>query len=362
MSPQPPEDLTHDGALLKTILTTAPDDASSATRGAKVSLRYSLHLTDDIDTPPLDSSAKRRHGLLAFTLGKNKVVPALELVAQSMRKGERCVVRVAPTYALGLRGLRKRGVEKGRELYLYVEMVDVDGGELVKGMLEMTSKERFEHAAACKEVGNGFFKEQKFDKALAQYRMAIRYLANVFYKVDGRGFGGEGALKKGENGFVEASVREGEGEKGEEATDKWNDEVSDKTENMNGSAVDVGAKSDEVVEEIDLSTATHPQGSTQEGTNSTGGEEGLAQAASEEVKEKEEKGEDEAQAANKIAVEGERLEADDPDEKEVRSLHVTTLNNLSLCFVKLENYRQAVESASMALNLDPESSKALYYR
>lgn len=365
MSPQPPEDLTHDGALLKTILTPAPEDASPATRGAKVSLRYSLHLTDDIDTPALDSSTKRRDGLLTFTLGKNKVVPALELVAQSMRKGECCVVRVAPAYTLGLRSLRKRGVDKGRELYLYVEMVEVDGGERVKGMLEMTSKERFEHAAVCKEVGNGFFKEQKFDKALAQYRMAIRYLANVFYKVDGRDGGEEDELKKGKDGFVEATDEEGE--EGEEETrgedvDKANDESSEGAENMNGNAVDVDTKHEEEVEEIDMSTALHSQEDSQDAENGEGSEEEVEQASNREGKEKEEKEEGEEQTADKVEEDEERLGADDPEEKEVRSLHVTTLNNLSLCFVKLENYRQAVESASTALKLDSESSKALYYR
>lgn len=361
MSTQPPEDLTHDGSLLKTILATAPEDAPAAARGAKVSLRYSIHLTDDIDSPPLDSSTKRRDGLLTFTLGKNKVVPALELVAQSMRKGERCVVRVARAYTLGLHSLRKRGVEKGRELYLHVEMVEVDGGERVKGVMEMTPRERFEQAAVCKEVGNGFFKEQKFDKALAQYRMAIQYLANVYYKVNGaRTERSQESSKKADDGFVEAGVNDAEGEEDVQSSEKENKRGSEENNNVNGDATDT--KSEEVIQEIDMTTATHSQGDKMEAASGNGAEERGEQETGGEVTEEGDSDGGGTHQSEMNEAGGETMEADDPEEKEVRSLHVTTLNNLSLCFVKVENYRQAVESASMALKLDPESSKALYYR
>lgn len=60
--------------------------------------------------------------------------------------------------------------------------------------------------------------------------------------------------------------------------------------------------------------------------------------------------------------EEEEEEEDIPDDKEIKGLHVTALNNLSLCLVKMEDYKRAVESASVAIHIDPGSSKAYYYR
>lgn len=60
--------------------------------------------------------------------------------------------------------------------------------------------------------------------------------------------------------------------------------------------------------------------------------------------------------------EEEEEEEDVPDDKDIKGLHVTALNNLSLCLVKMEDYKRAVESASVAIQIDPGNSKAYYYR
>jgi len=49
-------------------------------------------------------------------------------------------------------------------------------------------------------------------------------------------------------------------------------------------------------------------------------------------------------------------------ESEVRDVQLAALNNFALCKFKLESYQDAESIASLALNLDPENGKSLYYR
>lgn len=369
------EYLTADGSLTKTIVLEGQGEPAG--RDAKVSLRYSLRLSEDLGTSPFDSSAKRRDGLLRFTLGKKKVIPALELVAQSMKVGERCLARSASAYAFGAKGLKKKGVPGGAAIYLEVEMVDIQGGEKVKVMGEMTARERFSYAKECKEVGNDLFKEQKFDKALLQYSKSIQYLANVFYRPSPRPVRrevsevpdkvGSDPNEKEEEGFEAATIVEEDAAE-KVGIDKENDQPADGKVNVNGTSEatpgDSSGKGDDAEEVIDV---TGSAVSASEAPARANGEVDAERGDVADNKAEHQEGDVAVQTGKEGDVAGEgaadvKEENDDPDEKEVRALHVTTLNNLSLCCVRLEQYRKAVETASLAIKLDPRSSKALYYR
>lgn len=395
-------DLSEDGALSKTILVEG--EGEEAGRGARVAVRYALYLPDEKGSTPFDSSVKRKDGILEFTLGRKKVIPALELVAQSMKLGEKCKAKAEAPYAFGSRGLKRKGVLPNSTIFMEVEMVRFEGGEKKKTLADMSPNERFEEAKTCKETGNTFFKEQKYDKALTQYTQGIRYLSNVFYKpssalpsrVD-KSVGNSSTKstsqeevpeengKADEGGFDEAQVIDAEGQDDADVSAEQDAEQlvkkpaqvttteplpiitngDEKTENGTADAgksdteqaIKRGSEETEVVETVDISTATAVV--TENNVNSQLPENGVPDegAATGEA----ENGSTSQPSASADAEEN-VPESDDPEEEEVRALHVTTLNNLSLCFVKLENYKRAVETASFALKIDPTSSKALYYR
>lgn len=395
-------DLTENGALVKTILVEG--EGEEAGRGAKVSVRYALRLEEGEGCEPFDSSVKRKEGLLEFTLGKKKVIPALEIVAQSMKQGEKCSARSEAPYAFGARGLKRKGVLPNTPIYLEVEMVRFEGGETMKPIADMSPAEVFEQAKACKENGNNFFKEQKFDKALVQYSQGIRYLSNVFYKPssglprqDGKEVAksavkdttpsaDEQKIEEKEEGFVEAEVVDTQEQSSGNVVVKQNAEaglessdVSEALPNVSNSGEgtegggdineprhvlndgqDSGAdeeEEDDPIVTIDA-TKTIVQTIVGEGTSdSLVGENGVQDSGADSA---DAYGEQDEKPSTGVAEDAQG--SDDPGEAEVRALHVTTLNNLSLCFVKLENYKRAVESASFALKMDPTSSKALYYR
>lgn len=422
------EDLAGYGAVSKTILEPGTGDAAG--RNAKVGVRYSLRLSEDDTVEPFDSSAKRPEGVLCFSLGRGKVIPALEVVARSMKVGEKCKARTTAPYAFGKQGLKRKGVPPNAVVYMEVEMVMCEGGEKKKPLADMSPKERFDEAKTYKEHGNNFFKEQRYEKALDQYGRSIRLLADVFYKPasslpsvnessvteKSAEVAQESTDAKDEEGFEEAEVLDADANgqippaESEDAPDangasseqltqpstlESNEERREGTEQLNvesnavseepvpgetnvdeppanGLRIEKEGENDqdevitaveeeeEVIETIDVSTVTS---STPEDAGSR---------PSEATTNKETEFPVEAEGQSTVEPETTSgapsdsaaitVESDDPEEDEVRALHVTTLNNLSLCHVKLEDYKRAVESTSVALKIDPQSSKALYYR
>lgn len=425
--------LTTDNKLLKQILVEG--DGPNAGRGAKVAIKYSLRLSDELGAEPFDSSSTRPDGVLEFTLGRRKVIPALEIAAQNMKLGEKCRVKAAANYAFGSKGLKRKGVPPDATVYLEVEMIRFEGGEKKKPFADMTPSERFEMAKNCKEKGNSLFKELKYDRAMSQYSQCIQFLANIFFKSksssetpsesdgkpennkdESKQANGDGQLKieedgdseeqqpqsEHEEGFEEAQIRDDEHQAvngtSTSSTTQQNttrDEKPSETQDASQSSND-----DEEIATLDISTATTgkvsaepPPGTHFTSSNNEG--EGAAEAGKENEKTnvddsepKTEEGQTEMVDGSELNVTSTKADEDSmkqetgnaipadaenggsaaeeaengPSKEEVSSLHVTTLNNLSLCLLKLEQYKRAVESASLALNVEPSNSKALYYR
>lgn len=447
--------VTTDGLVRKTVLTEGTGE--EAGRGAKVTVKYSLHLCDgDADGALIDTSDGRPTGTLTFTQGRRKVIAALDVLTQSMTLGEKCRAVADAAYAFGSKGLKRKNVPPNSDVVLHVEMMAFEGGEKKKLLADMTPRERFDQAKVCKEDGNSLFKELKYEKAMVQYSQCIRLVSNVFYKQNGRAPANattgsdNGTVETGdsdENGFTEAAVVE----ETETETDMLVDEVvSATTEPITETAVQPTTEpSSETAVETTVETtveptmepAMEPTSKTTSGlTNEAATEMTTAatvEAATEETVEigtaaavttveataeigtaaavtaveattsasnstetEETEGEEvietldvstatvagdtlekEAEPKNHASMNGlldgvkegkpigtkedeeeEAEQDDDPEEKEVKTLHVTALNNLSLCLVKMEQFKQAVDSATLALQMDPESSKAFYYR
>lgn len=426
--------LTTDNKLLKIILVEG--DGPKAGRGAKVAIKYSLRLSEELDTEPFDSSSRRPDGVLEFTLGRRKVIPALEIAAQNMKLGEKCRVKAAANYAFGSKGLKRKGVPPDATVYLEVEMIRFEGGEKKKPFSEMTPSERFEMAKNCKEQGNSLFKELKYDRAMTQYSQCIQYLANVFLKSNSsrespsesdrkpqenteksKQANGDNQLQsvqeatteeqhpqpEQEEGFEEAQIRDDEHQtqNGISASNTQQGVASDETQpDTQHQSASQSANVDEEITTLDISTATtekisdEPPPGPQAASSNNDGEEGAeagkvsdttneangepktegGQAKVDHGSEQkgiragggEESGKQEGDGSVPSKVEDTSSVDEEPEsgptKAEVASLHVTTLNNLSLCLLKLEQYKRAVESASLALNVEPSNSKALYYR
>lgn len=347
--------VTPDGLIRKTILTEGEGDPAG--RGAKVTVKYKLKRTESTnDDEVIDASDRRPNGTLTFTQGRKKVLPALDVIVPTMKRGEVAKAIVGPTYAFGSRGLPRKGVAPDTSIHLEVELVDFAGGEIKKSLPDMTPRERLEEAKACKEAGNVLFKEAKYEKAMIQYSQCIRYVANVFYD-DGASQGRKSNNKELANGEKnnksDAADVKGEGEEGfTEAVVKDDDDEKEEEE--------------EAVETLDVSTATSSSVQDKGDTNSKAVSEGgddRVEAHEGDGKTNDADLTNGHQESDQNPTEDEdEASQDNPSKEEVQSLHVTVLNNLSLCLVKMEQYKQAVETASLALQLDPESSKAYYHR
>lgn len=356
--PEGAEDLRGDGAVVKTVLVEGGGETPG--RGARVSVKYALSLLESYQEP-FDSSENREDGILQFTLGKRRVLAMLELAAQNMKEGEKCRVRVEPPYAFGSRGLKRKGVPPNAVVYMIVEMIEIRGGEKQKLMVDMTPAERFEKALQCKTDGNALFKELKYDKAMRQYSQCIRYLAKVFYKPAPPAGVATNADKEKEEGFSEAQVTDEEPKEGDDSKEEVVETI-DATAGTGSSPIaqESTVKEEEVIETID---ATGGAGSAHTETNGLGTKAPTGQQGEDTTEQGEVKSEDSADKTSEEKDNAEEeSEGNDPNEKEVVELHVTTLNNLSLCFVKLDQFKEAVETASVSLKMDPQNSKALYYR
>lgn len=368
------EELTSDGSVSKNILVEGGGEKVG--RGAKVSIKYSMRLSQDRNSEPFDTSEKRKDGILQFTLGRKKVIPALEIITQSMKLGEKCEAVSEAPYAFGSRGLKRKGVAPNARVYIEVEMVACEGGEKVKTMAEMASSERFAEAQKCKESGNNFFKELKYEKAMSQYSQCIRYLSNVFYKPSPSlsdasakpvptSAGNSTATSAPETGDPNPpQATEEQTDAKEDGPDEQGFAEAEIVEDKNATGLGKVEDESEVIETIDVSTTQQ-----QDDTSPVPADEASAVSAVEKTETSVDTAAADANPEHETKRSGEEEQeetqtADNagPEEKEVVALHVTTLNNLSLCLVKLEDYRRAVETASLALRMDANNHKALYYR
>lgn len=346
--------VTSDGLVRKTIVKEGEGDPAG--RGAKVTIKYTLRRAGSPagNGDVIDSSDRRPNGTLTFTQGRKKVLPALDVIVPTMRRGEISKATVGPSYAFGVRGLPRKKVPPNCSILLEVEMIEFSGGEVKKPIKEMTPRERFEEAKVCKEAGNVFFKEVKYEKAMMQYTHCIRYAANVFYKRDDS----DDRKENSDDASSKQAATEGSGN------------LSEKTEKDEGFTEATVTEEEEVVETLDVSTATRGEPAEEaddrkptQATDANGVEpDDKTQSEDKTGNEVNVANEHDVNSAGSVEQKDEDDGKDDPTEDEARALHVTALNNLSLCLVKMEEFKQAVEAATMALQLDPQSSKAFYHR
>lgn len=362
VAPAMEEDLTGDGGLRKVIQRVG--EGPPAGRGAQVTLRYWMRLVGSETV--FDTSDSRRSGVLQFTVGRGKVIAAIDRIAGSMAVGEECETTCTSAYAFGTKGLKRKNVPPNATIVVRVEMQAYEGGIKEKSFAEMSAKERFERAVLHKEAGNRMFKEHKFEKAVAEYTKTIRCIANVFHQPmlppkpdeeitetsqlkvnppeqvpstdvqEAHAVPVTAVLENGAAQTVEEPVQDNGGFT--EATVDASIDIS----TTDAVAVDTVATTPVVADADTQSDARTPvKAKTAEA------DPGATELA---------KG-DEAPT-----VEYDEIVDDKPSEDEVLELHVRTLNNLSLCCIRLGEHRSAEEGASLAIRMDDKNFKSFYYR
>jgi tetratricopeptide (TPR) repeat protein len=383
------QSLTPDKGVTKKVLHVAEGEVAGP--NAKVTLRYSLSLPGAADS--FDSSAGRKDGSISLRLGKRKAIRGLEILAASMSAGEHALGRILPAYAYGAAGLPRCGVPPDSGIDVDVEILRVEQQEKAKGIADMNSKERFEEATKCKERGNALFKEAKVERAAAEYQKCLRYVEYIFY----RPRKAESSLNSQQNEGVANTHQDGHTQTVESPTEGGDDEQAGSTQN------DSEQESD--VQVVDLTGGT-VRGALDSGLDAVDDNGFVAADVHEEVAEGEDSGSAQSHEASKtanihgaegrektgpvsepasgedlaqvssnlsdrsgvsISNEGQTGEAlggedEDPDEADVRELHVAALNNMSLCLLKLGDNKKAEQVSSVSVSLDPENHKPLYYR
>jgi len=301
-------------------------------------------------------------------VGKRRVIPAIELIAESMCIDEICEVTCTSSYTFGRAGLKRKGIPGNSTIIIKMHLVSFKAsGHSEKSFAEMSAAERFAKAERFKECGNKLFKETKYEKAVAEYSSAIRLLANVFTQPMIR----PENLKKEEEEEKEKELTKSEEESTEApTTTSPTPEPGSNVDNANATVVsntdEEGFQEAEIV--IDATGTGEPLVQTPGiVANGTLEEEGALPTT---TTSSEPNGVVSDGAAPEINSadndndkdDDEEATAGSPTEAEVVSLHVRTLNNLSLCCFKLGQHASAEEGATLAIRLDEKNFKGFYYR
>eukprot|EP01025_Chloroclados_australasicus_P049812 TRINITY_DN5694_c1_g1_i4.p1 TRINITY_DN5694_c1_g1~~TRINITY_DN5694_c1_g1_i4.p1 ORF type:complete len:374 (-),score=52.22 TRINITY_DN5694_c1_g1_i4:200-1192(-) len=95
----------------------------------------------------------------------------------SMRKGEKCILHVAPEYGYGVKGnFSFPSVPPYSKLEYEVELIDFSPVEEGKPVKEMFFEERLEAAQRRRLEGNDLYKKGDLDAAINKYNMGMSYI------------------------------------------------------------------------------------------------------------------------------------------------------------------------------------------
>jgi tetratricopeptide (TPR) repeat protein len=385
------QSLTSDKEVSKKILRRGDGDPAGSS--AKVTLQYSLCLRGE--STPFDSSESRKGGNISLRLGKRKAIRGLEILAASMSAGECASGKLSSSYAYGATGLQRCGVPPGSSIDVEIEMLHVEKALKAKGIAEMTSRERFEEATNCKERGNALFREAKVERAAAEYQNSLRYVEYIFYRP--RGARISSSSRPGDTDANQSQQSDPRIVPGLSETDSDDERRSSSRPDseQDGDVEDVdrtagflheersSGASDEEDKNDGFTNAEIQEGETAvDGADTTENISGMAaeQSIDEKVDEPElqtrgdcfstaEAHDEDVQPSADCAIDSENDDVarenhdnDDPDETDVRELHVAALNNMSLCLLKLGDHKKAEQMSTVAISLDPQNHKPLYYR
>ncbi|CAL8461943.1 g1474 [Coccomyxa elongata] len=174
-------DVLPDGGVVKRVIQEGSGDVPPLHARCLVHYVGRLGSSGDVF---LDTKAESQSGEpVQVVAGRDSSMRevGLNLAVATMRKGERCHVRVQPKYGYGERGsFSFPNVPPHAELEYEVELVDFDPADEMKDRGEMTYEERLEAAERHRLKGNALFLQGENTDALGKYAMALSYINEDF--------------------------------------------------------------------------------------------------------------------------------------------------------------------------------------
>jgi len=160
LSWQDETDLTKDGGVLKKVEKEG-EGYETPKEDSVVSLKYTLKVGGHLKQEKYDAK---------YVIGAEELLPGLEKIVESMKKGEICKAKIKPQYAYGEQGNDELNILPNATLEYEIELLDFTKE---KQAWEMETPEKFEACEKAKKEGNDLFVAGKVERARKKYKKAL---------------------------------------------------------------------------------------------------------------------------------------------------------------------------------------------
>ncbi|CAM6089988.1 unnamed protein product [Calypogeia fissa] len=166
------EEVTDDKGLMKKILRTG-EGYEKPNDGSVVKVRYTAKLQDG--TVFEKKGYESEEELFEFVTDEEEVIPGLDKVVSTMKKGELALITISPQYAFGdVETKRELAVVPPNSTVIYeLELVSF---VKEKESWDMETPEKIETSIKKKEDGNALFKVGKYNRAAKKYERAAKLI------------------------------------------------------------------------------------------------------------------------------------------------------------------------------------------
>ena len=161
-------DLSGDGGVLKTVLTTPAEDDPKPTKGMEVLVNYEGKLADGT---VFDTTFDK--GPQLMIVGVNHLIKGVDMGLMSMKLHEKAELVIKPEYGYGNK-CSPPPIPDGSTLTYTIELLGVNERRPTRWM--MSDDEMLLATEKRKSQGNELFKAKKFDEAETKYREALGFI------------------------------------------------------------------------------------------------------------------------------------------------------------------------------------------
>ncbi|CAM6096235.1 unnamed protein product [Calypogeia fissa] len=166
------EEVTDDKGVMKKILK-AGEGYEKPNDGSVVKVRYTAKLQDGTVFEKKEYESEEE--FFEFVTDEEEVIPGLDKVISTMKKGELALITISPQYAFGdVETKRELAVVPPNSTVIYeLELVSF---VKEKESWDMETPEKIETSIKKKEDGNALFKVGKYNRAAKKYERAAKLI------------------------------------------------------------------------------------------------------------------------------------------------------------------------------------------
>ncbi|CRH02890.1 FK506-binding protein (FKBP)-type peptidyl-prolyl isomerase, putative [Plasmodium relictum] len=166
--------LTGDGGVIKTILRKGDEgEENTPKKGNEVTVHYVGKLESN---GKVFDSSRDRNVPFKFHLGSGEVIKGWDICVASMKKNEKCSVRLDSKYGYGEEGCGEN-IPGNSVLIFEIELISFR--EAKKSIYDYTDEEKIQAAFDLKEEGNELFKKEQIDEAISKYKEALDFFMHA---------------------------------------------------------------------------------------------------------------------------------------------------------------------------------------